>query len=165
VRHYACDFALALSGFDHAAIEEHRSARQGERVDLLLVHDFEGEAELRVAVLRGNGCGELLADFSHPAVDALVTEQRHLLPDLRRRFLPKLHVVGDRVAVFRGDDMRLRPRGSSKGNRRHEGHRDVCVSMSGQLEFHVCSQCKGLSNMVETSQVTVNPRVRVICMT
>ena len=52
VRHDAGDFAFGLRRFDHAAMEEHRPAGQRKRVDLLLVDDVEGVAELGVPELR-----------------------------------------------------------------------------------------------------------------
>jgi hypothetical protein len=39
VGHHAGDLALGVRGFDHPAIDVHRSARQGERVDLARIDD------------------------------------------------------------------------------------------------------------------------------
>ena len=49
VGHHAGDFAFVLGRFEHAAVDEHRAARQRERVDLANVHHLEGVVELRVA--------------------------------------------------------------------------------------------------------------------
>ena len=54
VRHDARHLAFGLRRFDHAAVKEHRPARQRKRVDLLLIDDLEGVAELRVLELARN---------------------------------------------------------------------------------------------------------------
>jgi hypothetical protein len=48
VRHHAGHLAFRFRFLDHAAVEKHRSARERERVDLFLVDDVEGVAELRM---------------------------------------------------------------------------------------------------------------------
>ena len=55
VRHDAGDFALVMRRFDHPAVEEHRSARQGERVDLFLVDHAERVVELGMLQLGRDG--------------------------------------------------------------------------------------------------------------
>jgi hypothetical protein len=47
VRHHTSDLTLGLRGLDHSSVEEHRSARKSEGVDLFLVHHVEGVPEFR----------------------------------------------------------------------------------------------------------------------
>jgi hypothetical protein len=46
VRHHAGNFALGVGRLDHAAVDEHRTARQCEGVDLFHVDRLEGVLEL-----------------------------------------------------------------------------------------------------------------------
>ena len=48
VRHHAGDFALGVRRLDHPAVDEHRSARQRERVDLAHVDRLERVLEFRM---------------------------------------------------------------------------------------------------------------------
>ena len=54
VRHHAGDFAFGVRRFDHAAVDEHRSAGQRERVDLSHVDRLERVAELGMPEIRWN---------------------------------------------------------------------------------------------------------------
>ena len=130
VRHHARDFALVMRRFDHPAVEEHRPAGQGERVDLLLVDDAEGVAELGMLILRGNDADQTLTDAGDVLVDRRIVEQRQLFLYLRRGFLSELHIVGRLVFVGRGDDMGLRRRGAER-DRKDEDGGQPCVSECG----------------------------------
>ena len=61
VRHDADDLAFARRRFEHAAIDEHRAARQCECVDVLQVDRRERVLEHRVVEIRGRGRDEALA--------------------------------------------------------------------------------------------------------
>ena len=107
MRHDASDFAFGLGGFDHPAVQEHRSARQGERVDFLLVHHVEGVPELRMPEFGRDGGGQRPADRLDVALNLLIVEKRQFLADFRRRLATELHIVGHRVAIARGSDLCL----------------------------------------------------------
>ena len=76
VRHDARHFAFGLGRLEHAAVEEHRPARQRERVDLLEVDDLEAVAERRLAELGRNVVDQLLAEPLDEVFDPLVVQQR-----------------------------------------------------------------------------------------
>ena len=107
VRHDAGHLGLGLGRLDHSAIEEHRAARKGKRVDLFLVDHVEGVAEARVAELARDRRGELRADVLDEVVYPVVVEHRKLLLGLGRGFLPELDVVRDGIAVLVRRDLRL----------------------------------------------------------
>jgi hypothetical protein len=139
VRHHAGHLGFRLRLLDHAAIEEHRSAGQGERVDLLLVHDVERVAEPAVAVLGRDRLHQPATHVLDVVVHALVVQQRELFLDLVRRFLAKLHIVLDRVGVPRRDDLRLRGGGPCHRERKDYRRDDPAVASKG----HWCSHAKG----------------------
>ena len=56
VRHHAGHLTLVVRRLDHPAVHEHRSAGQGERVDVARVDDLEGVLELGLLESLGN-CG------------------------------------------------------------------------------------------------------------
>ena len=107
VRHDAGHFALALRGLDHPAIEEHRTARQRERVDLLLVDDVERVAEPGMPELGRNGIDQALADALDVVVHALVVQHGQLLSRLGGSLLAELDVLLQRILVRFGRDLRL----------------------------------------------------------
>ena len=65
VRHHAGDFALGLRRFDHSAVDEHRAARQCERVDFANVDDLEAIAEFGMAQVRPNRGRQTAAKLFH----------------------------------------------------------------------------------------------------
>ncbi len=78
MRHHTGDLAFRLRGFDHPSVEEHRAARQCERVDLFLVHDVERVLKFRMTELGWHRPGEPRANGLDVVVDALVAEHRQL---------------------------------------------------------------------------------------
>ena len=93
VPHHARDLGFRPGRFDHAAVQEHRSAGQRERVDLAKIDDVEAVAEFRLPVLGRDGADETLADPLREVLDAVIVQHRHLLPDLGRRLLTELDVL------------------------------------------------------------------------
>ena len=143
-RSSTCDSSCAITPttsssrvgrLDHAAVDEHRPARQGEGVDVLLVDGRERELEQRVPQVVRRGGDEPLAEPIEEPVDLGVLDDRELLPALGRGLPAELDVLLGRVLVLGRDDARLReapvptPRTSSDraghARRRHppERHR------------------------------------------
>jgi hypothetical protein len=83
VRHHARDLAFRLGRFDHAAVEKHRTARQREGIDVLLIDDIERVCELRVLELRWHRLSEPPSDPLDVVVDPLVVQHRQFLLYLR----------------------------------------------------------------------------------
>ena len=108
VRHDASNLALGPGRLDHAAVQEHRAARQGERVDLLLVDHVERVPELGVTELGRDGRNQSPADPFDVIVNPLVVQQREFLADLGRGFLPELHVLRNRIFRIGRSNFRLR---------------------------------------------------------
>ena len=140
--HDASHLTFCFRCLHHSAIEEHRTAGEGKRVDFLLVDDVEGVLELRVLKLLWDGRSELGPNALDVLVHTLVTEQRQLLLDLRRGLLSELHVIRQRVAVSRRRDLGL-------SRRRDERDADHCrqegvgISTRGQWRSHGDAWCKG----------------------
>ena len=95
---------------EHAAVDEHRSARQREGVDLLQVHRRERVLEHRLVQLRRRRRDEPLPEPIEIAGERRVVDDRVLLAHFRRRLAPELDVLLGRVLVLRRRDLRLRPR-------------------------------------------------------
>ena len=108
VRHDASDLALGLRRLDHPAVDEHRPARQRERVDFADVHDPERVAEARVLLIRRNSADQAPADVLHVGRHLIVPHDGQLLFNLRRRLAAELDVLLDGIAVFRRRYLRLR---------------------------------------------------------
>ena len=107
VGHHAGHLALGRRRFDHAAIHEHRPARQGEGVDVLEVDGLERVLELGVVELGRGLRHELAPDAGQVVVDLPVLDDGELLAHLRRGLAPELHVVFGLVLVLRRLDRRL----------------------------------------------------------
>ena len=122
VRHHPRHFGFGLGRLDHAAVQEHRSARQRERVDLPEIDDVEAVAELRLTIVGRDGLDETVADPLREVLDALVVQHRHLLTDFRGRLLPELDVLLGGVTVLVPLDAGLRNRRDGNGGRqeRHQ---------------------------------------------
>ena len=93
VRHDAGDLAFGGRRLNHPAVQEHRPARQRERIDLAKIDDVERVPELGLAELRRDLIDQAVADPLDEILGAPVVEERHLLPDLCRRLLPELDVL------------------------------------------------------------------------
>ena len=63
VRHHADDFAFRRRRVEHAAVDEHRAARQRERVDLFQVHRRERILVDRLLELRRRRRDESIAEL------------------------------------------------------------------------------------------------------
>ena len=108
VRHHAGDLALSGCRIEHATVNEHRSARQGKRVDLLQVHGRE--RVLVDGLLQFGRCGrhESIAERAEIAGDAFVVDDRILLANFGRAFAADHHVLLRGVLVLGQLHRRLR---------------------------------------------------------
>ena len=109
VGHHAGDLGLGRRSIEHPAVDEHRSARQGECVDLLQVDGSESVLVDRLLEVGRRGGDEPVAQGPQVARDALVIDDRVLAPYLGGRLSSQLHVLLGRVAVLGQLDRRLRP--------------------------------------------------------
>ena len=100
VRHHAGDFTLGGRRFDHAAVDEHRSARERKGVDFAHVDRLERVLEFRMAEIRGNDVDETPADVLHVRRHRVVVHDRQLIARLARRLATELDVL--RGVVFVG---------------------------------------------------------------
>jgi hypothetical protein len=114
VPHDPGDFRFRIARFDHAPVEKHRSARQGEGVDLLLVDHVEGVPERRMRKLRRDCRDEFPTDAFDPLLCSSIVQERQFLGDLRSGFTPDLYVLFKRVLVV----VELEPGLSGNENRR-----------------------------------------------
>ena len=123
VRHHAGDFAVGARGFDHSAVQEHRSARKRERVDLAQIDHVERVAECWLPqVIRDLG-NEPVADVFDERIGALIVEYRQLTTHFRRRLPAELDILLGGIAVLvrfypRLRAQRQRERGCDCRNRR-----------------------------------------------
>jgi hypothetical protein len=129
VCHHAHDFTLGGGGVEHAALDEHRSARQRKRVDLLQVHWRERILEDGLLQFRGSSNDKPIAQLAEIAGDALVLDDRVLLADFGGSLASDFDVLFRRVLVVRRLDHRL---GEQTG-RRHRQHEDA---RGADLEYH-----------------------------
>ena len=108
MRHHARDFRFFGRRVEHAALHEHRSARQRERVDVFQVHRRERVLVDRLLQFRRRRGDEAVANLREVLRDVLVLDDGVLLADFRRGFLSELHVLLRRVLFLRKLDHRLR---------------------------------------------------------
>ena len=101
VRHDADHFALGRRRIEHAAVDEHRSARQREGVDLLQVHRRERILVDRLLELGRRHSHQAIAERRQIARDPLVLDDRVLLADFGGGLAADLDVLLRRVAVLR----------------------------------------------------------------
>ena len=121
------------------AVEEHRAARQRERVDLLLVHHLERVAELGVPQLGRDRGHELLRRCRSTYRRRRVVQHRQFLLNLCRRLPSELHVVRRRYLFGGATIFGLSP-GRARDGRRQEQPEKRAVS--GRLECHGGGECK-----------------------
>ena len=122
VRHHAGDLTVGLRGLEHPAVQEHRAARQRERVDLPQIHDFEGVAELRMLEFGGIADTRRLPMSSTNCSVASSFRQRQLLTHFGGGLQAELDVLLRRVTVLVRLDTCLR--GGRKRHRRHKRRRN-----------------------------------------
>ncbi len=108
VSHDAGDFALGLGRLDHAAIHEHRAARERRGVDLPDVDDVECVAEFLMLQLARDRADQSATQPLDIRLRFVVVQDRQLLAHFLRRLLTEFHVLSGRVFVVRGRDPRLR---------------------------------------------------------
>ena len=89
-------------------MEEHRTARQRERVDLSQIHDVERVPKTRLAEIVRNLGDESLTDPFDEVARQAVVDHRQLSPDVGRRLPAKLHILFGREAIAVRLDARLR---------------------------------------------------------
>ena len=99
VRHHADDFAFTLGGLEHSAIDEHRSAWQGERVDVLQVDRRERVLEDGVVEIGGRCRNEPLTEPIQVAGNRCILYQWILPAHLLSCFPPELNILFGRVLV------------------------------------------------------------------
>ena len=100
VRHDAGDLAFGLRRLDHAAIDEHRSAGQRERVDLADVDDLERVAEPRVLLDPAGSRDQPPPDVLHVRRHLIVPHDRQLLLNLGGCLAAELDVLLDGILLF-----------------------------------------------------------------
>ena len=110
VSHHAGDFAFGVRGFDHPAVDEHRSAWQREGVDLADVHDLERVPELRVLELGWHRGDEPVAEGLDVRRHLVVAQDGQLPLRFRGGLEAQLDVLRGCVVVVRRHDARLRHR-------------------------------------------------------
>ena len=108
VRHDPGNFPFRARRLNHAAIQEHRPAGQGERVDLTQVHDLERVPELRLTELARDLVDEPFPNALDEIFRAIVIEHRHLPAHLGGGLASELHVLLGGIAVLLTLDARLR---------------------------------------------------------
>jgi len=89
---------------DHAAVDEHRSARKRERVDLADVDHLERVIEFRVLHVARNRIDEATTEVFDVRRHGVVPQEGQLLARFRGCLASKLHILGRRVLVFRRRD-------------------------------------------------------------
>ena len=94
VRHHAGDFVVGSRRLDHAAIQEHRSAGQGERIDVALIHDVEGVSECRLLKTSRHRRHESRADPLDKGLRGPIVQHRQLLTSLAQRLVVLLERPG-----------------------------------------------------------------------
>jgi hypothetical protein len=160
VRHHSGDFTLALRGFHHAAIEEHRAARQREGVDVFLVHDVKRVLELRVLELGRHCLSKSPADPFDVVVNAPVVEHRQLFLGLCRGLSSELHVFSDGVFVLRRDDPGLRDGERREREAQREHRRDSCASSGEQESSHTVKVKQGPAKCKARQRRMTTPTVK-----
>ena len=108
VSHHADNFTFSGRRFEHAAVDEHRAARQRERVDLLEIHRRKRVFEHRIVQVRRRRGDEPLAQPIEVTRERRVGDDRILLPYFGRGFATELDVLLRRVLVLGRRDLRLR---------------------------------------------------------
>jgi hypothetical protein len=136
VGHHAGDFAFGLRRLDHPAVDEHRTAGQRERVDLLHVHRLEGVVEFGMLHVGGDRGDQPPPDAFEKRRDAVVPQDRQLLSGFGRGLTPELDVLRGGVAVFRRNDLRLR---ADKCGRQHQRGSDVERYLHDRLKCKIRS--------------------------
>ena len=118
VRHHADDLALACSGLEHPAVDEHRAAGQRERVDVLQVHRRERVLEHGIVQLSWCDGDEPFSEPVEVARKCGVGDDGVLLANLCRGLATEFDVLFRRVLVFGSRDPGLR-----SGQRHRNGDR------------------------------------------
>jgi hypothetical protein len=119
VGHHAGHFRFRGRRLEHAAVDEHRPARQRERVDLFQIHRRERVLVDRVLEFGRGPCDEPVSEDRKIAGDACILDDRVLPADLGRGFAAELNVLFGRVLVLRDLDDRLRARHGPGGDHSH----------------------------------------------
>jgi hypothetical protein len=101
VRHHPGNLALGSSRLEHAAMDEHRPARERECVDLFQVHRRERVLVHGFFQLGGSSGDQSIAELGEIPRDSFVLDDRVLPLDLSGRFEADLHVLLRRVLVLR----------------------------------------------------------------
>ena len=107
VGEHAGNLAFVLRRLQHPAIDVHRPARQGERVQVADVDDIERVTELAMLELGGDALRELLTHALHIIVNAVVAKHGKLLRNFLRCLPAGFDVLLNAVFVFGRDDLRL----------------------------------------------------------
>jgi hypothetical protein len=77
----------------HAAIEKHRAARQGRRIDVGLIHDIERVAERGLTETRGHSGNQPRANALDQVFCRSIVQHWQLLARLGRRLSTNLHIL------------------------------------------------------------------------
>src|SRR5690349_11742501 len=89
VRHHTCQFTLIAGGRNRAGVDEQKTAREGESVDLTSRDD----SELVREPFAGGFGRQLFAELFDVTVDLRVVEHWRLRQNLLRRLFPKLDIL------------------------------------------------------------------------
>jgi hypothetical protein len=121
VRHDAGDLTFRGGRLDHAAVDEHGAARQGERIDVLQVHGRERVLKGRVIQLARGGLDEAIAKALQIPLDVVVVDNRVFLAHFGCSFASNLNVLFRRVLVLRRRHLCLGvDRGRGQRNDEHQ---------------------------------------------
>ena len=131
VRHHARHFTFEAGGVDHAAVDEHRPAGQGEGVDLTKVHAGERILVGRMVQLRWCSRHQAFADPAEVSRHFAVVDDRKLLSRFGRGLESELDVLLRRKFVLRWSDPRLSRDGKDGDERKDRArHRTRAASRS-----------------------------------
>ncbi len=137
VCHDAGNLALDPCGLNHAAVDVHGPARQGKRIDLAHVDDFEGVSELAVLHFGRYHLYQAPTDSIHEGLDAVISQQRQLLLDFLCRLLTEFHILCRCVLVIRRCDDGLPPNRAHRQQYANGDHtreaRKACVQSTHRL--------------------------------
>jgi hypothetical protein len=100
VRHHADDLGFRRRRVEHAALHEHRPARQRKGIDLLEVHRRERILVDRLVEFRRCGRDQAISQRGQIARDLPVLDDRIPLPNLCCGFAAERDILLGRVFVF-----------------------------------------------------------------